>query len=92
MAFVPIRLEEYVQLHLRRNPGVLAADITSRLQFVLAAHRAGQRCHCGAPIWVVGSAEAGLSCFTCITGEADPSDDYEIAEAGDEFPFGEPPG
>ena len=24
---------------------------------------------------------AGSACFTCITGEADPSDDYEIDEA-----------
>lgn len=83
MAFVPIRLDEYVQLHLRNNPGVVAADITARLQFALDAHKAGQRCYCGAPIWVIGSAEAGLSCFTCITGESYPSNDYEIAEACD---------
>jgi len=89
MAFVPIRLEEYVQLHLRNNSGVGAADLTARLQFALAAQKAGQRCYCGAPIWVIGSAEAGMSCFTCITGESDPSDDYEIAEAGDEFAFGD---
>ena len=81
MVFVPIRLEEYVQLHLRNNPGVVATDITARLQFALDAYKAGQRCHCGAPIWVIGSADAGLSCFTCITGESHPSDDYEIAEA-----------
>jgi hypothetical protein len=44
-------------------------------------YQAGARCHCGEPIWVIGSAEAGHACFTCITGEADPSEDYEIAEA-----------
>jgi hypothetical protein len=26
-------------------------------------------------------------CFTCITGETDPSNDYEIAEACDKFRF-----
>jgi hypothetical protein len=83
LVFVPIRLEEYVQLHLRNNPGVVAADITARLQFALDAHKAGQRCHCGAPIWVIGSADAGLSCFMWITGESHPSGDYEIAEACD---------
>jgi len=83
MGFVPIRLEKYVQLHLRKNPRVVAADITARLQFALDAYKAGQRCYCGAPIWVIGSADAGLSCFTCITGESDPSGDYEIAEACD---------
>ena len=83
MGFVPIRLEEYVQRHLKNNPGVAAAELTARLQIALDAHKAGQRCDCGAPIWVIGSAEAGLMCFTCITGESDPSDDYEIAEACD---------
>ena len=32
---------------------------------------------------MIGSAEAGNACFTCITGEADSSEDYEIAEACD---------
>jgi len=34
---------------------------------------------CGAPIWAVGSAITGTNmCFTCTTGEADDSEDYEI--------------
>ncbi len=81
MLFVPIRLARYVEFHLRSNPGENAADLTEWLQFALEAYRAGRRCHCGAPIWVIGSAWAGLMCFTCITGEADPSEDYEIDEA-----------
>jgi hypothetical protein len=32
------------------------------------------------PIWAIGSAVVGNACFTCITGEADPSSDYEIDE------------
>lgn len=83
MAFVPIQLEEYVRLHLESNPGARAADVTARLHFALEAFKAGRRCDCGAPIWVIGSAEAGRMCFTCITGEPDPSEDYEIAEACD---------
>ena len=81
MTFVPIQLEEYVRLHLRSSPDGNTQDVTERLQYALEAYQAGRRCQCGAPIWVIGSAEAGLMCFTCITGEADPSDDYEIAEA-----------
>lgn len=50
---------------------------------MLADYQAGARCDCGEPIWVIGSAETGHMCFTCITGEADPSEDYEIAEACD---------
>ena len=40
-----------------------------------------ERCACGARIWVIGSAEAGNGCFTCITGDAWPRADYEIDEA-----------
>ncbi len=83
MLFIPIELKKYVKLHLQSNPGENAADVTERLQYALEAYKAGRRCYCGAPIWVIGSAEAGLMCFTCITGEADPSEDYEIAEACD---------
>ena len=40
----------------------------------------GARCMiCGAPIWAAGSAITGTNmCFTCTTGEADDSEDYEI--------------
>jgi len=82
MSFVPIELSDYVKLHLKSNPGEKARDVEARLQSALADYRAGRGCQlCGAPIWVIGSAEVGLMCFTCITGEAYPSEDYEIAEA-----------
>jgi hypothetical protein len=35
---------------------------------------------------VIGSAELGDICFTCATLEADPSEDYEIAEACNKRP------
>lgn len=81
--FIPIAIDDYVEKHLAANPGVDRADLMERLRYALAAALAGERCACGNSIWVIGSAEAGLSCFTCITGEAVPSDDYEIAEALD---------
>jgi len=81
MAFVPIKIAEYVKMHLRSNPGENAADVTARLHSALEAYKAGRRCSCGAPIWVIGSAQTGFMCFTCITGESDTSEDYEIAEA-----------
>lgn len=79
--FRPISIDDYVRMHLASNSGVDRADLIERLRSALASARAGERCRCGNPVWVIGSAEVGLSCFTCITGEADPSDDYEIAEA-----------
>jgi len=80
---LPISIDDYVQKHLAANPGVERADLVQRLRTALDAARAGARCACGEPIWVLGSAEAGRSCFSCTTGEADPSGDYEIEEALD---------
>jgi len=79
--FIPISIDDYVRQHIANNPGVDRDDLIQRLHTALASARAGARCACGSRIWVIGSAEVGLSCFTCITGEADPSEDYEIAEA-----------
>jgi hypothetical protein len=87
MGFVPIKLEDYVRTFLKNNRGETAEKVTVRLQSALRAYQEGARCHCGEPIWVIGSAEAGHACFTCITGEADPSEDYEISEACDKAPF-----
>src|SRR5689334_10606155 len=62
IGFVPIRLEEYVELHLRSNPGVERTDLIRRLQHAINAFKRGVRCQCGEPIWIIGSAEAGLGC------------------------------
>lgn len=81
MSFVPIELGKYVDLFMKSNPGSDRAEVTRRLESALAASRAGERGGCGAPIWVVGSAEAGHACFTCITGESAPGEDFELADA-----------
>lgn len=81
MSFVPIEFGDYVDLFLENNPGSDRSEVTSRLETTLAAARAGALCRCGAPIWVIGSAEVGHMCFTCITGEAVPTEDYELADA-----------
>ncbi|NIR46999.1 hypothetical protein GWO43_00760 [candidate division KSB1 bacterium] len=79
--FTPIRLEACVERHLEINPDADKKDFTRHLKNALSAYRKGVRCQCGNPIWVIGSALAGNMCFTCITGEATPDDDYEIDEA-----------
>ena len=88
MAFIPVALGDYVRLHLESNRDDTAAEVTKLLRSALEARLAGATCRCGEPIWVIGSAFAGRACFTCITGEAYPSDDYEIAEACDTRPRG----
>lgn len=82
VGFVPISLERYVELHLRANPGTDREDLLQRLRYAMEAHERGVRCECGEPLWIIGSAEAGLSCFTCITGESFPDSDYEIVTGG----------
>ncbi|MGH8628578.1 MAG: hypothetical protein ACREYC_26035 [Gammaproteobacteria bacterium] len=68
-----IDLATCVELHLKTNPADNRRDLVVRLQAALAARGAGAVCDCGNPIWVIGSAVAGYTCFTCITGEAVPS-------------------
>jgi hypothetical protein len=85
LRFVPISIKEYVQKHLKSNPGTRAAELTAQLEHALKAYRKGVRCSCGEPIWVIGASQVGYSCFTCITGEAEPDSDYEIREACDKF-------
>jgi len=80
--FVPITPEEYVELHLKSNPDTSREEITIALRGALEDYKKGAKCiNCGNPIWVIGSAFAANMCFTCITGEAIPEDDYEIDEA-----------
>lgn len=76
--FAPISLERYVELHMQANRGTDREDLLKRLRYAVDAHERGVRCQCGEPIWIIGSAEVGLSCFTCITGESFPDSDYEI--------------
>lgn len=77
----PISLERYVELHLQANRGTDREDLLRRFRYAIEAHERGVRCDCGEEIWIVGSAEVGLSCFTCITEESVPDDDYEIVTA-----------
>lgn len=81
MSFVPISIDKYVKIHLKSNPNENEKDLRIRLKDALIAFKKGKKCHCGNDIWVIGSASVGYSCFTCITGESYPTDDYEIDSA-----------
>lgn len=78
MGFIPISIDAYVKMHLKNNPGKQENNIKPRLIAALANYKKGIKCDCGNDIWVIGSAVVGNSCFTCITGESEPTDDYEI--------------
>jgi hypothetical protein len=82
IGFVPISLEDYIEKAVASNPGSSREEITDSLKDALRAYKEDVRCQCGNPIWVIGSAAVGwYGCFSCITGEAIPDDDYEIDEA-----------
>jgi hypothetical protein len=76
--FTLIDKNKYVELFLKANPHEKRDDVLQRLDSAIAASKAGIRCECGEAIWIIGSAEAGYGCFTCITGAAVPDSDYEI--------------
>ena len=76
--FTLISKDAYVDRFLTANPSERRDDVVARLDDAIAAYKDGKRCSCGEQIWIVGSAEAGYACFTCITGDAAPDSDYEI--------------
>ena len=81
MGFVPISIDKYIKMHLKNNPSENEKDLRKRINSALTDSKNGVKCACGNDIWVVGSASVGNSCFTCITGESYPSEDYEIESA-----------
>jgi hypothetical protein len=81
MTFVPISKKKYIRLHLKSNPDTQTDDLDTRLSGALADYKNGVKCACGNDIWVIGSAQAGNACFTCLTGESRPSADFELVEA-----------
>lgn len=81
MGFIPISINAYIKKHLENNPSENEKDLRKRLNSALADYEKEIKCPCGNDIWVIGSASVGNSCFTCITGESHPIDDYEIESA-----------
>jgi hypothetical protein len=61
IGFVPISLEEYVELHLKNNPDTSREEITTALMEALEDYKKGAKCiNCGNPIQVIGSAPSSL--------------------------------
>ncbi len=81
MGFKKISIDNYVKLHLENNPNEDKTNLEKRLKKALKDYENGVKCSCGNDIWVIGSAVVGNGCFTCITGESIPTDDYEIDTA-----------
>lgn len=77
--FSPISIEDYLDRHMQSTPNQNREEMRASIEEMIQFHKEGGRCSCGREIWVVGSATAGWpGCFSHITGEAYPNDDYEI--------------
>ncbi len=77
--FTPISLEDYLDRHMQSNPDEERTEVEAKIKDMIKFHNEGRRCNCGNNIWVIGSAAAGwAACFSHITGEAYPDDDFEI--------------
>ena len=81
MTFVPISIDGFLTSYITRNPTEDKEKLRLRLKVMIEAYENGEKCSCGNDIWVIGSVFVGKSCFTCITGESNPSDDFEIDSA-----------
>jgi len=78
MGFIAISIDQYIKKHLESNPLENEDDLRELLNSALSSYEQGIKCSCGNDIWVIGSAYSGNRCFTCITGEDKPDDDYEL--------------
>lgn len=79
--FTYISIEKFADNVMKNNKGQYQrGELIKSLRESLEAKKKGATCLvCGAPIWAAGSAITGTNmCFTCTTGEADDSEDYEI--------------
>ena len=77
---IRISIEKFAKLFIKDNSGEKYEDVVKRLKETLKRKNEGACCQvCGQSIWAIGSAIGSFDgCFTCVTGESDDSDDYEI--------------
>ncbi|MDQ0191429.1 hypothetical protein J2S03_003300 [Alicyclobacillus cycloheptanicus] len=77
---IPISVGGFVKLYRQHNKSLNEQELKASLRRMARLRDRGARCEiCGGSIWAIGSAVTGWNgCFTCITGESDDSDDYEV--------------
>ena len=76
--FVKITIDHFIEKHKLKNPKEDLKKLRSDLLYFRQLKLNGEKCNCGNPLWIIGSAFSVKGCFTCITGESDFSNDYEI--------------
>ncbi len=76
--FTKISVDSFIEKHKTSNPNSDIVELKKDLLYFRQLKEDGEVCKCGDQIWIIGSAFSGKGCFTCITGDTDFSDDYEI--------------
>lgn len=71
-------MNAYIKKHKKHNPDSDVKELRRKLTHFKKRKSQGERCMCGNPIWIIGSAFLGKGCFTCLTGESYTDSDYEI--------------
>lgn len=76
----PLPVDEFVEYFVKANPEFDSLTLRNSCVKALERKKAGAKCICcGQPIWALAYAVSGVDmCFTCQTGTADDSEDYEI--------------
>lgn len=77
---VPISIEKLIEQMAKSNKGLNKKETKKSILEASERKMNGAKCiQCGQPIWAIGSGVTGTDmCFTCNTGEADDSEDYEL--------------
>lgn len=78
---VEIKVKEFAKKYVERNKEEKLVNVINNLNEALKRKKSGELCSiCKSnPIWAIGSALGGFKgCFTCITGEIDDSNEYEV--------------
>ena len=76
--FTKISVDSFIEIYKPNNPQADLKKLRNDILYFRQLKIEGVKCNCGNSLWVIGSAISGKGCFTCITGESDFSNDYEI--------------
>ena len=78
--FVPISIDDFIKSYKENNPHEDTKNLRDNLVATVQCKELGAECNqCGQPIWAIGTTIVGWNgCFTCISGKANNSEDYEI--------------
>jgi hypothetical protein len=79
--WIPITIDEYVKLHLKKHKNENEKVIRVRIEAALDDYQKGVKCKCGNDIWIVGSASTPEGCYTCLSGKRHPAGEFEIDTA-----------